>query len=68
MDTDKVNLMDIIREAANSDYSWDAHSIKEIKEVHKFHPEILDQVLIAITGWSYETLNVILKEKSCHRS
>jgi hypothetical protein len=59
-----TNLMDIIRKAADSDHSWDAHSIKEIKEVHKSHPEILDQVLIAITGWSYETLNVILKEET----
>ena len=59
-----TNLMDIIREEADSDHSWDARSIKSIKEVHKSHPEILDKILIAITGWSYETLNVILKEET----
>lgn len=61
---DEVNLMDVIRDEADSDHSWDAESIKWLQEVSQSHPKILDKILIAITGWSYESLNTKLRDES----
>ena len=61
---DEVNLMDVIRDEADSDHSWDAESIKWLQEVSQSHPKILDKILIAITGWSYESLHTKLKDES----
>ena len=58
-----MNLMDVIREEADSDDSWDAEAIKWLQEVNQSHPKILDKILIAITGWSYEALNTKLREE-----